>query len=190
MNKFQVGDHVKGTLKGRVEGGYPITNQNLIDARVIAIVDDSKIAIRCKRFLDGNNEYVGRDIFVESKYFDYADGYEPKPQEPKGNIFTINGQPYTNEQYTKDAARFVEKFPESSHISLSHAIEDILAVYQFAQEHPFVSNLDHYAEELGWDEKQKDRIRRLGTPLPNFYSELFDKVSRDWWNEEYKGGKK
>jgi hypothetical protein len=186
MNKFQVGDHVKGTLRGFVEKGYPITNQNLIDAKVITIVDDSEIAIRCRRFLDGNNEYVGIDIFVDPKYFDYADGYIPDPQEPKGNIFTINGNPYTNEQYIKDAARFVKEFPNDKNIELSHAIEDILIVYQYAQDNPPISNLDHYAEELGWDEEQKESVRRLGTPLPNFYSQPFDKVGKEWWDQEYK----
>lgn len=179
MNKFQVGDHVKGNK------GYAY--ENLIDARVIAIVDDLQIAIRCLRYLDGDTKNVRKDVIVDSEYFDFADLWaHTNDSKSKGNIITINGQPYTNEEFVKDAERFVRAFPDRKSVSMSGALEDILIVHQWAQENPPVSNIDHYADEIGWDEEQKESVRRLGTPLPNFYSQPFDKVGKEWWDQEYK----
>ena len=186
MKKFKVGDHLKA-----IRYLDSIVNKTLIDAEVTdeaRPIDGSilsgKMRIKYIRFLNGDIKETGKSFWVDPQYFDYADGYSPV----SGTVasFIINGQEYTNEQFVKDCERFVKASPNDTKIELSHAIEDVLIVYQFAQEHPFVSNIDHYAEELGWDEKQKESIRRLATPLPNFYSEPFDNVGKDWWDQEYK----
>lgn len=181
MNKFKVGDHVKGNEKSE----YSVTDENMIDAKVVSVIDEDIIEIMALRFLDGDTHCIGFKTAVNSKYFDYADGYESKCPKSKENIFTINGHLYTNEQYIKDVARFVEEFPEDKTIELSHAIEDILIVYQWVQDNPVITNIDHYAKELGWEDKQKERVLKYGVPLPNYFKEPSKSVTDDWWDAEY-----
>ena len=155
MKKFKVGDHLKA-----IRYLDSIVNKTLIDAEVTdeaRPIDGSilsgKMRIKYIRFLNGDIKETGKSFWVDPQYFDYADGYSPV----FGTVssFIINGQEYTNEQYIKDAARFVREFPYRKSIEIPHAIEDILIIYQWAQEHPPISNIDHYAEEFGWTEDQK-----------------------------------
>ena len=186
--KFAVGDHVKGkTIL------YAITNRNLIDAEVIAVHANS-IDIKCIRFLDGRTNNIGYvATFADPDAFDYADGYSPV----YGTVFSfvINGQEYKNEQFIRDCKRFVKEFPNDTNIELSHAIEDVLIVHQWAQEHPMVTNLDHYAGEFGWTEERKKGIVdnicpfcRMGGSCPR---RTACEKCRKWWLQEYqpKGAK-
>ncbi len=186
MKKFKVGDHLKA-----IRYLDSIVNKTLIDAEVTdeaRPIDGSilsgKMRIKYIRFLNGDIKETGKSFWVDPQYFDYADGYSPV----FGTVssFIINGQEYTKEQYEKDCKRFLETFPDEKSFDLSYAMENILNVYQWAQRNPVVTNLDHCAEEFGWDEEQKESVRRLGTPLPNFYSQPFDKVGKEWWDQEYK----
>ena len=149
MKKFKVGDHLKA-----IRYLDSIVNKTLIDAEVTdeaRPIDGSilsgKMRIKYIRFLNGDIKETGKSFWVDPQYFDYADGYSPV----FGTVssFIINGQEYTNEQYIKDCARFVEEFPNDKNIELSHAIEDILIVYQFAQEHPVVTLGMKYKEVFG-----------------------------------------
>lgn len=58
-------------------------------------------------------------------------------------------------------------------------------VWDWNQEHPIVTNIDHYAKELGWEDKQKERVLKYGVPLPNYFKEPSKSVTDDWWDEEY-----
>jgi hypothetical protein len=156
--------------------------------------------IKYIRFLNGDIEETGKSFWVDPQYFDYADGYSPV----SGTVssFAINGQEYTKEQYKKDCERFLEAFPEKDLFDLSYAIEYVLLVYQWAQQNPVVTNLDHYAEEFGWTEEQKKYVLEHVCPFPfmgNWYDFCPKQSSgniiilcgecRKWWNQEWKGDK-
>jgi|GEM_PF-1665525 len=221
MNKFQVGDHVKGNK------GYAY--ENLIDAEVSVIVDEDRMWIKLLRFLDGDTKQVGTEACVYTKYFELVNKNQQEPKENKHNdfldsfrygvhfyaepvcrrsidssvlyrpftvaSFVINGEEYTNEQYVKDAARFVEDFPNDKHIELSHAIEYVLIVHQYAKDNP--TNLEHYAAELGWDKEQSDFVYFGVCPIPytNYETcpkrisggEFTCKKCRKWWDQTWKG---
>ena len=186
--KFAVGDHVKG-----ISNTYVITNKKLIDAEVIAVHANS-IDIKCIRFLDGRTNNIGYvATFADPDAFDYADGYSPV----YGTVFSfvINGQEYKNEQFIRDCKRFVKEFPNDTNIELSHATENVLIVYQWAQEHPVVTNLDHYAEEFGWSEERKKIIADNFCPLHYMAGycprHTTCEKCRKWWLQEYqpKGAK-
>jgi hypothetical protein len=181
---FKVGDHVKGNEKSNTPE-YDITNQNLIDAEVIEADEiENEIRIKCIRFLDGTAEHIGFTNWADADRFDYADGYGI----PTGTVssFVVNGEIYTNDQFVKDCSRYLAS-KESEDVPLKDAMKDILIVWQWVKDHPIVTNLDHYAEELGWTQEQKEKIGRLATPLPYFMesaSKTMDK-SQDWWLQEY-----
>lgn len=201
MKKFKVGDHLKA-----IRYLDSIVNKTLIDAEVTdeaRPIDGSilsgKMRIKYIRFLNGDIKETGKSFWVDPQYFDYADGYSPV----SGTVssFVINGQEYTNEQYIKDCERYVREFPNDKTIELQHAIEYVLIVYQWAQQNPVVTNLDHCAEEFGWTEEQKKYVLESVCPFPFRGKEykFCPKQSsgntvlcgecRKWWNQEWKGGK-
>ena len=166
--KFKVGDHVKA-----IKYIDSIINENLIDAEVmdeVLPVDGSflsgKMRIKYIRFLNGDIKETGKSLWVNPENFDYADE-----------------NPYIIEQFTKDYRRFIKAFPEKN-IELSHVLEDMAIVYQWAKNHP--SNLDFYANKYHWTEEQKENIRRHGASLPNFMNPCSSDDSKEWWEDEYK----
>ena len=186
--KFKVRDHVKG-----INDKYGVTNKNLIDAEVLEIGAGTKIEIKCIRFLDGDPEFVGDTFYVDPDDFDYAEGYSPVSR--LVSSYMINGKEYTDEQYVKDCERFGKAFPHDKTIEIQHAIENVLIVYQWAQQNPMVTNLDHYAEEFGWSEDRKKGIAdsicpfcRMGGSCPR---RTACEKCRKWWLQEYqpKGAK-
>jgi hypothetical protein len=200
-HNFVKGDHVKGT------GGndYLTANEKLIDAEVTEDASMGRMGIKCLRFIDGNTESAGKGLVVDSNYFDYADGFLSDYNRKKrllsepvfGTVssFMINGSEYTNEQYIKDCERFVKACPHYRTIELQHAIEDVLIVYQWAQENP--TNLEHYAAELGWNKERSDFVYFGVCPIPytNYETcpkrisggEFTCKKCREWWNQTWKG---
>lgn len=182
MGKFKVGDHVKGISEcGTVE-----TNAEVVYVESGDYGDGLDIQIAGKDC----------DIWVNSKNFQLVDN-----DKPIVSSFVINGQEYTKEQYEKDCKRFLEAFPDEKSFDLSYAMENILNVYQWAQQNPVVTNLDHYAEEFGWTEEQEELVRKHICPFPFMgkESKFCPKQSsgitilcgecRKWWDQEWKGGK-
>ena len=166
--KFKVGDHVKA-----IKYIDSIINENLIDAEVmdeVRPIDGSllsgKMRIKYIRFLDGDTKETGKSFWVNPEDFDYAE---------------INENPYIREQFAKDYRRFIKAFPEKN-IELSHVLEDMAIVYQWAQKHP--SNLDFYANKYHWTEEQKENIRKHGASLPNFMNPCSSDNSKEWWEDE------
>ena len=185
--KFKVGDHVKA-----IKYIDSIVNENLIDAEVMdeaRPIDGSilsgKMGIKFIRFFDGDIHNVGKSFWVNPEYFDYTE-IKSDNTNPSFN-FEIDGEPYTNEQFMKDYKRFIKAFPEYKTIDLSHAMEDIIIVYNWSKEHP--SNIDFYANKYHWTEEQKENIRRHGASLPNFMNPCCpSNDSKEWWEDEYKTG--
>lgn len=166
--KFKVGNHVKA-----IKYIDSIINENLIDAEVmdeVRPIDGSllsgKMRIKYIRFLNGDIKETGKSFWVNPEDFDYAE---------------INENPYISEQFTKDYRRFIKAFPEKN-IELSHVLEDMDIVYQWAQKHP--SNLDFYANKYHWTEEQKENIRKHGASLPNFMNPCSSDNSKEWWEDE------
>lgn len=172
MGKFKVGDYVNGAVVIEVE---PNDYDGILNTRI--------------RFGDG------RDVWVNSENYQLVHF-----DQPIVSSFVINSQEYTKEQYEKDCKRFLEAFPEKELFDLSYAMENILIVYQWAQQNPIVTNLDHYAAELGWTEEQKAYNSEI-CPLPFGWKgytycpkessgELVScKKCHEWWKQEWKGGK-
>ena len=179
--KFKVGDHVKA-----IKYIDSIINENLIDAEVmdeVRPIDGSllsgKMRIKYIRFLNGDIKETGKSFWVNPEDFDYA-GIKSDNTNPSFNL-KINENPYISEQFTKDYRRFIKAFPEKN-IELSHALEDMAIVYQWAQKHP--SNLDFYANKYHWTEEQKENIRKHGASLPNFMNPFSSDNSKEWWEDE------
>lgn len=145
-------------------------------------------------FTKDMKQYCGKDykvstVFKESYNFEGAEDWvftDEMLTNPSFNL-KINGEYYTDEQFMKDYKRFIKTFPEHKTINLSHAMEDIIIVYNWSKEHP--ANIDFYANKYHWTEEQKENIRKHGASLPNFMNPCCSSNdSKEWWEDEYKTG--
>lgn len=105
MNKFKVGDLVRGT-----NNHYNFTNERMSRARVIEVIDDEQITIEVLEY-PSNPFIIGYKFDVESQYFDLV---EPVPTESAEKIVLSPDNEEDIDWLTYKASRIVKRLSEKS----------------------------------------------------------------------------
>lgn len=113
MNKFKVGDLVRGT-----NNHYNFTNERMSRARVIEVIDDEQITIEVLEY-PSNPFIIGYKFDVESQYFDLV---EPAPTESAEKIVLSPDNEEDIDWLAYKATRIVKRLSKQTGMPTEHII--------------------------------------------------------------------
>lgn len=117
MNKFKVGDLVRGT-----DNHYNFTNERMTLARVIDVIDDEQITVEVLEY-PSNPFVIGYKFDVESQYFDLIKSAPTGSAEttaPKIVLSPDNAEDI--DWLTYKASRIIERLSEKSGMPIERLI--------------------------------------------------------------------
>lgn len=113
MNKFKVGDLVRGT-----NNHYNFTNERMSRARVIEVIDDEQITIEVLEY-PSNPFIIGYKFDVESQYFDLV---EPAPTESAEKIVLSPDNAEDIDWLTYKSSQIIVRLSEKSGMPIERLI--------------------------------------------------------------------